>query len=78
MASRTSSPGSGSRAGRTTAQKSRSQPDQQKARARGGELRSTPAEKPAGRSASTGGRAGKSALQDHANSRSSNAGGGRK
>lgn len=77
MASRSSSSG-GARGGSGTAQKSRSEPGQQRARARGGDLRSVPAEKPAGRSASTGGRASKAAVRDHANSRSSNAGGGRK
>ena len=68
MASRSSS------SSRTTAQKSRSEGDKAKARASGGGLRSDPAEPPAGRSASTGGRADRASVRSDLNSRSSNSG----
>lgn len=61
-----------------TRRKQRAEPAQAKARAAGGGLRSTPAEDPPGRSASTGCSASRASARDHANSRSSNAGGGRK
>jgi hypothetical protein len=73
MASRSSS-GKPSQGGRSTMQKQRSEGDRSKARASGGGLRSVPADEPAGRSASVGGRADKSMVRDHNNSRSSNAG----
>ena len=66
--------GKPSEGGRATRQKQRSEGSREKARAAGGGLRNTPAEDPPGRSASTGGRATKSSVRDHANSRSSNAG----
>ena len=72
MASRKSS--KPSQGGHTSLQKQRSEGDRAKARASGGGIRNTPAEPPAGRTASTGGRADKAAARDHANSRSSNAG----
>ncbi|HEX2546799.1 MAG TPA: hypothetical protein VHL79_18090 [Ramlibacter sp.] len=55
-------------------QKSRAEGEHERARASGGKLRSQPADKPAGRSASTGGRADKSSVRSSANSRSSNSG----
>lgn len=57
-----------------TEQKRRAESGNEKARASGGRLRSVPAEPPAGRSASTGGRADRASARSHANSRSSNAG----
>jgi len=66
MPSRNSSP--------TSLQKQRSEGGRAKARADGGGLRQQPAERPAGRSASTGGRADKASVRSSANSRSSNAG----
>jgi hypothetical protein len=75
MASRKpSSSSKPSQGGPTSMQKQRSEGDRAKARASGGGLRSTPAQEPAGRSASTGGRADKAAVRSHDNSRSSNAG----
>lgn len=71
MASRNASSG---KPGHTTAQKKRSEPAATRARASGGGLRSTPAEAPAGRSASTGGRADRASVRSDLNSRSSNAG----
>ena len=68
MASRTSSPR------HQTAQKGRSEGERAKARASGGGLREQPAEPPAGRSASTGGRATRSSVRSDMNTRSSNAG----
>ena len=61
-------------------QKSRAEGEHQRASASSGKLRSQPADKPAGRSASTGGRADKSSVRSTANSRSSNSGkqGGKK
>lgn len=58
----------------TSAQKLRSEGEHEKARAPGGGLRSQPAEKPAGPSASTGGRATASLARSSMNSRSSNSG----
>ena len=55
-------------------QKSRREGEHEKARASGGGLRSQPADKPAGRSASTGGRADKALVRNSMNSRSSNSG----
>jgi len=55
-------------------QKTRSEPAQEKARASGGGLRSQPADAPAGRSASTGGRADRASVRSDDNSRSSNSG----
>jgi hypothetical protein len=61
-------------ASRTSQQKTRSQPARERARAQGGGLRSQPADKPAGPSASTGGRATRGMVRNGMNSRSSNAG----
>ena len=58
----------------TSMQKQRAGGDASKARASGGSLRSTPADAPAGRSASTGGRADRAMVRDSRNSRSSNSG----
>ena len=55
-------------------QKQRSEGERAKARASGGGRKKVPADKPAGRSASTGGRADKASVRDDRNSRSSNAG----
>jgi hypothetical protein len=55
-------------------QKMRSEGDREKARASGGGLRQQPADAPAGRSASTGGRADRGMVRNDMNSRSSNAG----
>ena len=55
-------------------QKTRSEPAHEKARASGGGLRSQAAEAPAGRSASTGGRADRASVRSDRNSRSSNSG----
>lgn len=74
MASRSSSTRKPSEGGRVTQQKVRAQPEEQRARAKGGGLRSEPADKPAGPSASTGGRATRAMVRNSANSRSSNAG----
>jgi hypothetical protein len=75
MASRSSSSSSrGGQGGRTSAQKSRSEGERARARASGGGLRSQPAEPPAGRSASTGGRADRASVRSDLNSRSSNSG----
>jgi hypothetical protein len=57
-----------------TEQKRRAESGNVKARASGGGLRNAPAEPPAGRSASTGGRADRASVRSHSNSRSSNAG----
>jgi len=65
---------SGKKGNPSTTQKSRAEGDAAKARAVGGGLPSQPAEKPAGRSASTGGRATKASARSSANSRSSNSG----
>ena len=74
MASRSSSSAKPAQGGRATMQKQRSEGGRAKARASGGGLRGVPAEEPAGRSASTGGRADKASVRDDRNSRSSNAG----
>lgn len=72
MASRSS--GKPSQGGHTTQQKQRASGERERARASGGGLRSQPAEAPAGRSASTGGRTSKAMARSDQNSRSSNAG----
>lgn len=74
MASRKSSRPRPSEGGRATLQKQRSEGERAKARASGGGLRDVPAAAPAGRSASTGGRADRASVRDSDNSRSSNAG----
>jgi hypothetical protein len=74
MASRTSSTRKPSEGGRATLQKQRASGERERARASGGGLRSEPADTPAGRSASTGGRATRGMQHSDLNSRSSNAG----
>jgi hypothetical protein len=58
----------------TSARKLRAEGDAAKARASGGGLRSQPVDEPAGRSASTGGRADSGMVRNSQNSRSSNSG----
>jgi hypothetical protein len=73
MATRKTTSGGSKKAspGHVSLQKQRSEPDRERARASGGGLRSQPAEAPAGRSASTGGRASKASVRSNGNSRSS-------
>lgn len=56
---------------RKTQQKLRSQPERERARAKGGGLRDEPVEKPAGPSATTGGRTTRGLLRSGANPKSS-------
>jgi hypothetical protein len=68
-ASRSEKPSQG---GRATQQKQRAEGE--RGRASGGGLRGQPIEEPAGRSASTGGRATRASVRGNANSRSSKKG----
>ena len=61
-----------------TEQKDRAEGQRARARASGGGLRATPADAPAGRSASTGGSASRGSTRSSANSRSSNSAGKRR
>jgi len=77
MAARSSSPSRSqkpSQGGRATQQKQRSEGERERGRASGGGLRNQTIEEPAGRSASTGGRATRASVRSNANSRSSKKG----